>query len=170
MDRRISQLEQIIKRDEEEVNERHTRGRPVVQSAYAALSDKYHELFLLNNDTNAFHSAIENINQAMAMSDELELQYLAKRADIYIGADAYEQAKQDITTLGTAISNLTYPHRFRGIYRIYIEHIRKKFASKYERRAITSPRSPYGGGLTRSRRTSRSPPHVHPLSRTPREA
>ncbi len=125
MDRLISKLEQEIISDEKNIEDRIKRGRKITQSAYYVLSTKYNKLFLLNKDEKAFNSAIDNINKAILMNSEEDLQYLAQRADIYISSEKYDKAEEDITIIRNLISNMP-----SCLEKLYVESIIKKFDLK----------------------------------------
>jgi chromosome segregation ATPase len=79
---------------------------------YMELSGMYMELFQLNNDHVAFDAAIQNINHAIQLverewhQDTSKFEYISKRANLYIDAEKYDDATNDITTLRYAMSRM----------------------------------------------------------------
>jgi chromosome segregation ATPase len=93
------------------MHDRQSCGEQDGGTLYKALSDLYMKLFELNNDKDAFDSAMENINEAIRLEDvEWEkdrskfYEYVVRRAELCIDANAYEDAKRDIATLRNEMS------------------------------------------------------------------
>jgi chromosome segregation ATPase len=93
------------------IYDRQSRGEQDGGTLKKDLSDLYMKLFELNNDKDAFDSAMENINEAIRLEDvEWEkdrskfYEYVVRRAELCIDANAYEDAKRDIATLRNEMS------------------------------------------------------------------
>jgi len=91
--------------------ERERRGKEDGGTPYKALSDLYMDLFELNNDKDAFDSAIENLNVAIRRVEWEDdrsnyYEYVARRAELCIDANAYDEAERDMTTLRNEMSKM----------------------------------------------------------------
>ena len=109
--REIDDAHKKIAQMERWMAERQSRGEQDGGTPFKALSDLYMKLFELNNDQDAFDSAMENVNVAIRLV-ELEkdrsnfYEYVVRRAELCIDANAYDDAERDITTLRNEMSKM----------------------------------------------------------------
>ena len=130
---RISQLKQEVQQLSESIADRRTSGLTAGYAGlYATLSEKYMELYRLKYDEYySFESSRENLNKAVEMAGDSDLQYLAKRAEIYVDAQFLVAADKDLATLRNALSKR--PSQLSASDRAYFKSICEKLASKLER-------------------------------------
>jgi chromosome segregation ATPase len=132
--KRIAELNSEVERLHSLIKERQSQG-PMDGNAglYATLSDKYIELHRLKYGTHSFDLSIESLGKAVDMAGESDLQYLAKRVEIYIDAYHYRhKAEEDLAKLREALSKRSNP-ALSSADRAHFQSVCEKVDAKLKR-------------------------------------